>query len=235
MRILEKNLPFLHTWTHGYFAAKKYFKGRFIREIDCTLFDIREEISSYLHVYVTTGNILFYLTDFQQDENVLIEIESTDKIEILHNGNDFLKTALNNQSGAEQTLSAVTTRPIDVIKIDDRYIIFTEIQPEQTGGPTYKLSFKKIFIVEESHNEKVANFAQLLKQPRMPFSPNTTYHLPGLKPAVAYLNIYGAIVAFILIQSLVVGIIAFDPNNRVVAIIAEILIIYSMISWLKKK
>ena len=232
MRILEKNLHLLHRWTRGYFAAKKYFQGPFVRQIDATLFDTTRKQTSFLYIFITTKNVLFFTTDFQTDENVLLEIELTDRFDVVHNAEQYLTEALNRQPGGERSLNISTTKPIDAIKMNDELLLFISIRADLKYGKTLVLNLKTLFFTGGNYNEQIAYLINWLRVPHMNPTADPT-KLPGLKPSLSYLNIYGAVVSAILSQVLILGIIWFDAPNRFIAIIFEAMVIYSLFIWQK--
>jgi hypothetical protein len=231
MKILERNVSYYHNWVHGYFLAKKYFRGAFIRKIEGTLFDIKTKRGTYAYIYVTTKNALIFAIDYMDSDTILLELEPTDNIELPSDGNKYLTTAMNSVPGMETTMSAETTTPIHALLIDDQHLFFAGIVPDIKYGELVKLNLKTVYLTEKNYNDKIAALAEALHSPDKAIGKN----LPGLSPQWVMVNLYAVIVITMLIPLFFIYMIITDPRNRLFYIIPALVIFFPIISNGKRK
>lgn len=226
MKILEQNLSFFQDWTHGYFTAKHYFKGEFKREMYVTFFDTKNKVGSYAYIFVTTKNILFFVNNLNNEKNVLFELEPSDRIEIIEQGNEYLKTVLNSVPHAETSMSIQTSLPINLLKLNESFVILMNIQPDMKYGSMVDMNFKTIYLIEKEYNENLSHFMQLTREILNNTSPDFSKSLPGISTTLSFVNIYGVIIGAILFVLTIVAAIIYDPANRLFVLFFAAIVLF---------
>jgi len=163
MIFLNKNISWFQRVTHGYFIAKKFFKGAYKREVLLTVYDPKLDRSCYGYFFICEHNvILAFMTDLT-DEKGIYELEPTDTLSAVEDAQTYLKTVLGTTRSAETYVSVKTTNPILYININNRYLILCNIQASLNFGYILKGALATVFFTKKDARERVANLISLIR------------------------------------------------------------------------
>ncbi|MEI8232167.1 MAG: hypothetical protein WCG44_00305 [bacterium] len=200
MRLIQKPHPNLLTYNlHGYYLAKKFFKGPLEREFLVTLYDKQSKLSYFGYIYVTRKNALLVVDSFAE-VGYLNEFESTDKLSVIENvPQDTLKRSMESEGKYQITLSIKTANPISYIELNDRFLLILNIQPEHKNGSHVEGSIATVYLTGKNYREKVTNSLKIIKlaiEGRLVKVPTPIHGLSPLMMKVNFSLMYFVVIVF---------------------------------------
>lgn len=194
MKLIQDDINWLDG--HGFFAAKKYFKGEFRREIFLTIFDVKLNQSAFGFMFVCKQNVILVIKSNLTDRSGIYELESSDALSITENDID-LKKVLNSGGSVEYSFNISTTDPINFINLNNKYILLLNIQPELKYGAILKGAVATLYVTGKDYLDKTKNTLKLLLGATRGVNVSFDVPLHGISANVSKINIYVGIFLFI--------------------------------------
>lgn len=192
--LLDKSL--FNNFTHGYFLVRKYFKGKFVREIHASFFDTQLNETSHAYIYVCENNILIYTKRLKIRPSVLFELEKQDEIvSVPVQGNDLSKI-LNNPFFAEKSMSIETSSPVKLMVINKRFLVLCNMRAD-VNYTDLTFYVKTIFLNKKNYAESVDNLRDVIKQIVNQEKVSWDKPLPGIGKNLALLNLAIVVIGLI--------------------------------------
>ena len=202
MRIIATSKSIIDTYTHGFFAAKKHFRGEFKREIFVTVYSSKDQEASNGFMFLCEGNVLLFVQELGGTKNILWELEGEDRIESVLGDRESLTKMLNLTPASEKNLTVSTTNPIKYLLLNGDYVLVCNIQADLAYG-VRQLNTKTIFFTAKNYGEKVDNAVTVLKQILHKEDALWEKDIPGIGRGMALLNIYAVTVGLVLMVVLI--------------------------------
>lgn len=187
MKILSHSHAFYQTYFQGFFVARQYFDGPFLREVFLTCYDIPSKRGCYGYMYVCKNVVLLYLTEYQSYKNVVLQIEPTDKLQAIQSTDTDFQSMMNRTTGVEKSISISTTNPIYYIYINTALVLIPNIQASINRRGT--IWAKTLYITPKNSQERTENFLLLVDTilHKKPF--NQKFPTLGISARLAIINI----------------------------------------------
>lgn len=202
MRLLNSDLSWFHRSTHGYFLAKKYFLGKYKREVFLTIYDPKMNESCYAYLFICEENILISIVHTLSDEKGIYEIEPSDKLTLIED-ESMLNKVINSDRAGEKYANISTLNKICFVGMNDKYLFLINIQSGRIYYPTIvNGAFAIKYLTKHDYIEKVNNLILLIK--RVVGKENISFDAPlhGLSSFVSIINIYLGIILFTIISGI---------------------------------
>jgi hypothetical protein len=187
MILKKQHLRWLDCSAQGYYVAKSFFRGKFLREVFLTVYDKKLQKSTWGYLFICEHNVLLAMMDDLTDPSGIYELEKSDGIASVGESTGDL-TKILNATGEEFSFSIKTNHPISYIRLTDNYLLLCNIQAEANSG-TFKGSFKEVFLVKPDYIERVQNLITLISSIIENKPVNVPEKLLGISSTVSLLNI----------------------------------------------
>lgn len=161
MQFIKAKRNFLDNYSHGYFLAKKAFKGKFKREILATIYDPKLKKSCYCSLFLTEKNIIIYQYRNLTDPAGIYEFEINDDLALIE-PNTNLESIVNSTIGGEVYKSVSSSYPIHYLKVNN-YILLIGILSNLKFGSHLEGAYLKKFLVTKNYREKVQNLLNIIQ------------------------------------------------------------------------
>ena len=197
MKLLHTNLSRFDKNSHGYFRAKKYFQGKYNREVLLTIYDTALDRSSFGYLFLCDNNVLIHIMDELSDPSGIYELDSEDRFSLIDSNSDLLRDILNKTLGGNISLSTSTLNPKPLIYLNDKFLLVCNIQTNLNYGYFIQGAVKTIYLNSKHDSEKINNLIILVKSILKHETKNFSITLPGLSASISKINFYvGAVTAY---------------------------------------
>lgn len=203
MRSIATSKSIIDPYTHGFFAAKKHFLGKFKREIFVTVYSPKDQEASNGFMFLCEGNVLLFVQELGGTKSILWELEGEDRIESVLGDGESLTKMLNLTPSSEKNLTVSTTNPVKYLLLNGDYVLVCNIQADLAYGRMRQLNIKTIFFTAKNYGEQVDNVVTVLKQILHKEDALWERDMPGIGRGLALLNIYAVTVGFVLMVVLI--------------------------------
>lgn len=199
MDLLKSNTSWFHKATHGFFLAKKYFSGKFKREVFLTVYDFKLNKSCYGYLYITDSDVILSMIRDLSDPSGIYKLEKNDLLNLINNQN--LQTIVNTGMGSEKYYYKVsTTNPISFLNLNNRYLLLINIQSNKVYYPILLSgAYSVIYLTRKDYVTKLKNLLDLINAILNNKKPEFDLPTHGLTPFLSRLNIYIAVLVLIII------------------------------------
>ncbi|PJE66716.1 hypothetical protein COU93_02845, partial [Candidatus Shapirobacteria bacterium CG10_big_fil_rev_8_21_14_0_10_36_6] len=130
MVFLNNNFSWFHRSTHGFFLAKKYFKGKYKREIFLTVYDPKLDKSCYGYLFICEDNVILSILHDLTDSSGVYELDSSDILSIIED-DIGLGRIINSDKNGEKYAKVSTLNKICYVNLNDKYLLLINIQSDR--------------------------------------------------------------------------------------------------------
>lgn len=197
MRLLAQGVGYVSRGVQGQRLAKRFFRGRLVRQMFATLYDKSTSRSERAWLYLCEHNVLLFANSLNGTPGVLLEIEPWDTVRVQPIDNRILGVILGTVPGAERNVSVRTNRPACVIEINQQYVVLEGIQPKANYGES-TFNWRTTYLTGQDYIPKVQNLVQLIWTVQRGGAARATGALPGLGPGVMTMNVIAVTIGAVL-------------------------------------
>jgi hypothetical protein len=235
MKILKTNLKRIQYFTHGYFAARPEFKGKFLREVHLTLYDMEQQTSGRAYLFLCEGIVLLFAHQLEVQSNVLAEIEAEDSFTAVPNDSPSLTKVLNAYPGFQKTLSVRTSGPVEYVLLNGKYLLLMNIQAGANTAGTRSGNMMTIYLTGRDYIERTENIVKMIREITAGGLKGDYSPLHGTGAALSIINIgVTAAVQFLvpLIFAAVLAVFIMPFAGTVLGAVAGVAIFLLFIAWM---
>ncbi len=200
MKLLNNNIAFWD-WS-GYFVAKKYFKGKFRRQIWLTVYDLKLNTSTWGYLFICQENVILLLRSGLSDGIGVYKIEVGDTLSIIQDGPD-LKRIVNSDKSGEKSFYVKTTNPICYVNVNDSYLWLMSIQVSKKYGYLIKGVASRVYLVKKDYQSRVENVITVIKKVLNKDS-HIDFDLP-MKGETAWVSLFNIYVGLLVYATFIIG------------------------------
>ncbi len=186
MRLLAQGVGYLGCGAQGERLAKRFFRGRLVRQVFATFYDKYTRSSARAWLYLCEHNVLLFTNSLNGTPRVLLEIEPSDQVRVQPIDNRILGVILGGTPGAQQSVSIRTTGPVCVIEIGQQYAVLEGIQPKGEQG---SFSWQTTYRTGKNYILETQSLVQQIWTVQRGGTARAVGALPGLSPGVMTANI----------------------------------------------
>lgn len=155
-------MSFFNKTTHGYFLAKKFFIGKFKREVFLTLYDIKLNKSCYGYLFLSDGKVLMTIIRDLSDLAGVYELEKNDLLLVVDDQD--IQTVINTGIRTERYHTVTTTNPIAYLSLNNKYILLASIQSNKIGyGFMFSGAYSATYLTEKNYIPKLKNLLLVIQ------------------------------------------------------------------------
>lgn len=196
MKTLTTNLSYLHRITHSFFYTVPKLQGKFRREVFLTIYDTQTHRANYGYLFLSDKSAIFLADSWDNQSFSVIELDAQDQWDSLPADNAKLKEIFNQVPDSQKAFKLEITNPIQLLRLNQRYLFITDLQPDLTYGEI-SLSAKTIYTTKKDSPERADNLKTVLTQITAQKTPNWDLKLPGIHAYIATANIIAVSFAFV--------------------------------------
>ncbi len=206
MQLLLSTSSRFHRYTHGFWLARRFFKGELQREVFVTIHDTKLKVSTYGYLFLTQKAAFLFVSSGISLTSGVYKLEPTDTFELLSETSDKDLATLLQGTGFEKSLRFSVSNPIALIGINNReYLLLTDIQPDVNIGSKV-LNLKTHYFTDKEYVLKVQNLITWLQETsRRLTTDSSLMPLPGIGYKLALFNIYAVSIGSVLTLSVFAG------------------------------